>query len=211
MIDSVINSPSKLEQYFEQFRNNIVGINQYFDSPYGRKKIIYADWTASGRLYIPIEEKLLSEIGPYVANTHTETSITGSAMTLAYRDARKIIKNHVNASKEDVLITVGTGMTGAINKFQRILGLKLYENLKDYTDVPKEKRPIIFVSHMEHHSNQTSWLETIARVEVIPSNEDGLPCAIKLEELIEKHQGRIWVESEVGKDSDFKFTIPRCA
>ena len=188
MIDSVINSPSKLEQYFEQFRNNIVGINQYFDSPYGRKKIIYADWTASGRLYIPIEEKLLSEIGPYVANTHTETSITGSAMTLAYRDARKIIKNHVNASKEDVLITVGTGMTGAINKFQRILGLKLYENLKDYTDVPKEKRPIIFVSHMEHHSNQTSWLETIARVEVIPSNEDGLPCAIKLEELIEKHQ-----------------------
>ena len=145
MIDSVINSPSKLEQYFEQFRNNIVGINQYFDSPYGRKKIIYADWTASGRLYIPIEEKLLSEIGPYVANTHTETSITGSAMTLAYRDARKIIKNHVNASKEDVLITVGTGMTGAINKFQRILGLKLYENLKDYTDVPKEKRPIIFV------------------------------------------------------------------
>ena len=188
MIDSAINSPSKLEQYFEQFRNNIVGIDQYFDSPYGRKKIIYADWTASGRLYKPIEEKLLSEIGPYVANTHTETSITGSAMTLAYHDARKIIKNHVNASKEDVLITVGTGMTGAINKFQRILGLKLCENLKDYTDVPEEKRPIIFVSHMEHHSNQTSWLETIARVEVIPSNEKGLPCAIKLEELIEKHR-----------------------
>jgi selenocysteine lyase/cysteine desulfurase len=27
---------------------------------------------------------------------------------------------------------------------------------------------------MEHHSNQTSWLETIADVEVIPSDEDGL-------------------------------------
>jgi len=188
MIDSVINSPSKLEQYFEQFRNNIVGVDQYFDSPYGRKKIIYADWTASGRLYTPIEEKLLNEIGPYIANTHTETSITGSTMTLAYHEARNIIKNHVNASKDDVLITVGTGMTGAINKFQRILGLKLCENLKDNTDVPEEKRPIIFVSHMEHHSNQTSWLETIARVEVIPSNKDGLPCAIKLAELIEKHK-----------------------
>ena len=45
-------------------------------------------------------------------------------MTLAYRDARNIIKEHVNASEDDVLITVGTGMTGAINKFQRILGLK---------------------------------------------------------------------------------------
>tara|TARA_R110002073_G_scaffold56_3_gene1141 strand:+ start:3111 stop:4607 length:1497 start_codon:yes stop_codon:yes gene_type:complete len=188
MTDSVINHPSKLEQYFEQFRNNIVGVDQYFDSPYGRKKIIYADWTASGRLYRPIEEKLLTEIGPYVANTHTETSITGSTMTLAYHEARHIIKNHVNASKDDVLITVGTGMTGAINKFQRILGLKLCENLKDHTDVPEAKRPIIFVSHMEHHSNQTSWLETIARVEVIPSNKDGFPCAITLKELIEKHK-----------------------
>ncbi|WP_339894172.1 aminotransferase class V-fold PLP-dependent enzyme [uncultured Algibacter sp.] len=188
MTDSVINHPSKLEQYFEQFRNNIVGVDKYFDSPYGRKKIIYADWTASGRLYRPIEEKLLTEIGPYVANTHTETSITGSTMTLAYHEARHIIKNHVNASKDDVLITVGTGMTGAINKFQRILGLKLCENLKDHTDVPEAKRPIIFVSHMEHHSNQTSWLETIARVEVIPSNKDGFPCAITLKELIEKHK-----------------------
>ena len=41
---------------------------------------------------------------------------------------------------------------------------------------------------MEHHSNQTSWLETIARVKVIPSNDDGLPCINKLEELIEEHK-----------------------
>ena len=187
-MDSILKKPKNLENYFEQFRKNIIGIDAHFYSPYGRKKIIYADWTASGRLYRPIEEKILNEIGPFVANTHTETSITGSVMTLAYHDARAIIKNHVNASKDDVLITVGTGMTGAINKFQRILGLKLNENLKDNTKVPEEKRPIIFVSHMEHHSNQTSWLETIARVEVIPSNENGLPCVIKLEALIEKYK-----------------------
>ena len=179
---------SNLESYFKPFRRNIVGIDAFFESPYGRKKIIYADWTASGRLYRPIEEKLLNDIGPFVANTHTETSITGSAMTLAYHEARNIIKRHVNASSDDVLITVGTGMTGAINKFQRILGLKLNENLKDHTHVPEEKRPIIFVSHMEHHSNQTSWLETIARVKVIPSNEEGLPCLNALEKLLLEYQ-----------------------
>ena len=141
---------SLLEEYFKPFRENIVGVNQSFESPYGKKKIIYADWTASGRLYGPIEEKLLKKIGPFVANTHTETSITGSTMTLAYHEARTLIKKHVNASKDDVLITVGTGMTGAINKFQRILGIKLNENLKDHTEIPKNKRPIIFVSHMEH-------------------------------------------------------------
>ncbi|GAA4268486.1 aminotransferase class V-fold PLP-dependent enzyme [Hyunsoonleella aestuarii] len=188
MIYSKAGQTINLEAYFQQFRDNIVGNNQHFESPYGRKKIIYADWTASGRLYKPIEEKILNEIGPYVANTHTETSITGSAMTNAYHEARNIIKNHVNASKEDVLITVGTGMTGAINKFQRILGLKLCENLKENTQIPEEKRPIIFVSHMEHHSNQTSWLETIARVKVIPSNDEGLPCLIKLETLLEEYK-----------------------
>lgn len=182
------NKVSNLENYFKPFRDEIIGIDQEFESPYGKKKIIYADWTASGRLYKSIEEKLQNDIGPYVANTHTETSITGSAMTLAYHDARSIIKKHVNASKDDILITVGTGMTGAINKFQRILGLKINENLKDHTHVPEEKRPIIFVSHMEHHSNQTSWLETIAKVEVIPSNENGLPCINKLEELIKQYQ-----------------------
>ncbi|TYQ00203.1 selenocysteine lyase/cysteine desulfurase [Tenacibaculum adriaticum] len=178
---------TNLERYFRSLRNNIVGIDEYFESPYGRKKIIYADWTASGRLYRPIEEKILNDIGPFVANTHTETSITGSSMTLAYHEARNIIKRHVNASKEDVLITVGTGMTGAINKFQRILGLKVSENLKDHTQVPEEKRPIIFVSHMEHHSNQTSWLETIARVRVIPSNKKGFPCLESLEVLLKEH------------------------
>jgi selenocysteine lyase/cysteine desulfurase len=108
-------------------------------------------------------------------------------MTLAYHEARNVIKGHVNASKDDVLITVGTGMTGAINKFQRILGIKVNENLRENTQVPEHKRPIIFVSHMEHHSNQTSWLETIANVIVIPSNDDGLPSTEKLESLLEEH------------------------
>mgnify|MGYP003624161731 CR=1 FL=1 len=178
---------TNLECYFSTFRKNIVGIDQEFESPYGKKKIIYADWTASGRLYKPIEEKLLNKIGPFVANTHTETSVTGSAMTYAYHEARNIIKRHVNASPDDVLITVGTGMTGAINKFQRILGIKVNENLKDYTKAPKDKCPIIFVSHMEHHSNQTSWLETIAKVVVIPSNSDGLPCLESLEIMLQQY------------------------
>ena len=47
-----------LEQYFDQFRKNIIGVNQTFISPYGGQNLIYADWTASGRLYRPIEEKI---------------------------------------------------------------------------------------------------------------------------------------------------------
>lgn len=191
MMSSIENiGKSDLEQYFNQFRENIVGINQTFLSPYGEQQLIYTDWTASGRLYAPIEDKMLHQFGPFVANTHTETSTSGAAMTLAYHEARNIIKQHVNATKNDVLITTGTGMTGAVNKFQRILGLKVSENLKNYTEIPEDLKPIVFVSHMEHHSNQTSWLETIADVEVVPCNNEGLLCLKEFEKCFQKHQDR---------------------
>ncbi len=179
-----------LELYFQQFRDNIIGVNQEFESPYGHQKIVYTDWTASGRLYRPIEEKIMNEFGPFVANTHTETSITGTAMTMAYHHARKIIKAHVNANVNDVLITDGTGMTGVVNKFQRILGLRIPENLKSYTAIPDVLKPIVFISHMEHHSNQTSWLETIADVVVIPADDTGLFSIKELEVLVKQYNNR---------------------
>ncbi len=180
---------TSLEEYFNPFRDKIVGIDQTFESPYGTQKIVYADWTASGRLYRPIEEKILNEFGPYVANTHTETTESGTAMTMAYHKAKNIIKAHVNSSEDDVLIVSGSGMTSVVNKFQRILGLKMPENLQQYAKIPDEKRPIIFITHMEHHSNHTSWLETIAKVEVIPPGKDGLFSLENLKELLEDHKG----------------------
>lgn len=181
-----IKSTDKLENYFSRFRENIVGINQYFESPYGRQKLLYTDWTASGRLYGPIEEKLLQDFGPYVANTHTETTVSGTAMTMSYHKAKHIIKAHVNANEDDVLIVGGNGMTGVVNKFQRILGLKLPENMRKFSNLPEDIRPIVFVSHMEHHSNQTTWLETIARVEVVPAKDDGRFCLDNFQTLLEK-------------------------
>ncbi len=182
--------PSQLELYFDQFRNNIIGIDQEFQSPFGIKKIIYTDWTASGRLYRPIEDKLMKDFGPFVANTHTETTVSGTAMTMSYHYAKSIIKKHVNCNEDDILINDGTGMTGVINKFQRILGLKIPENLKENISIPQEKKPIVFISHMEHHSNQTSWLETIADVIVVPACEEGLISLENFRNLVEKHKDR---------------------
>lgn len=178
-----------LETYFDKFRKEIIGIDETFETPYGVQKMIYADWTASGRLYRSIEDKMLHQFGPFVANTHTETTFSGSAMTLAYHEARQIIKRHVNAGPDCALIAEGTGMTGVINKFQRILGLKVSENLKDLVDaIPEAKKPVVFITHMEHHSNQTSWLETIAEVEIIPCDETGLVDYDSLIALLEKYK-----------------------
>lgn len=180
---------SCLENHFQPFREKIIGNAQTFESPFGTQNIVYADWTASGRLYAPIEQQLLDTFGPYVANTHSESNTTGTMMTRAYLAAQAIIKRHVNASPTDVIITQGSGMTAMINKWQRILGLRLPEQLAPHVTLP-EPRPVVFVTHMEHHSNQTSWVETICDVVVVPADENGLVCAEQLNRLLVQYSDR---------------------
>lgn len=179
-----------LSNHFATFRNHVVGIDQYFTTPYGEKKIIYADWTASGRLYGPIERRISDQLGPFVGNTHTETTVTGCSMTLAYHKALDLIKHHLNADEKDVILTSESGMTGVINKFQRILGFRVHERYKMHINIPKKERPVVFVTHMEHHSNHTSWLETIADVECIAANEEGLVDLNDLNRLLYAYQDR---------------------
>lgn len=178
------------EQYFDRFRKNIIGIDQTFTGPYGEKKIIYADWTASGRMYGPIERRISDDIAPFVGNTHTETTVTGSSMTKAYHQAKDIIKNHVNAAETDILISSNSGMTGVVNKLQRMLGLKVHEKMRKKIEIPQSERPIVFVTHMEHHSNQTSWLETICDVDVIQACDVGLVDLNHFQQLLEKYADR---------------------
>lgn len=181
---------SNLEKYFSKFRNNIIGIEQEFESPYGKKRIVYGDWIASGRLYQPIEDKISKTIGPFIGNTHTETSETGMRMTHAYHRSHELIKKHVNAGPKDVIITAGSGMTAVINKFQRILGLKYCGKVSGKSCIVERDRPVVFITHMEHHSNQTSWYETNADVVVIEPGDGVLVEPENLREALEKYKDR---------------------
>ncbi len=179
-----------LEQYFEPFRRNTIGRGQQFESALGTQTVVYADWIASGRLYRPIEERIAGLVGPFVGNTHTESNVTGTTMTRAYREARDVIKRHVNAGPDDVILTPGTGMTGAINKFQRILGLRVPDAVNDHVRLDSAQRPVVFITHMEHHSNQTSWLESIADVVVLPADAQGLVDIANMHELLRLYDAR---------------------
>jgi len=181
---------SSLEKHFEKFRNNVVGINQTYITPFGKKKMIYADWIASGRLYKPIEDRMLNDLGPFVANTHTETTESGTLMTKAYQYAHKKIKQHVNADENDVILTQGFGMTAVVNKFQRILGLKCCAKQEKGECAPKRDKPVVFVTHMEHHSNQTTWIETIAEVVLLKPDDQNMVDPDRLRKEIEKYKDR---------------------
>jgi selenocysteine lyase/cysteine desulfurase len=179
-----------LARFFAKFRDGIVGVKHAFAGPCGEQRLLYADWTASGRLYAPIESCLVQQFGPLVGNTHSESSATGVAMTRAYQHAQAILKQHVHAGPHDVIITQGSGMTAVVNKLQRMLGLRLPEQLAPFCRLPEELRPVVFITHMEHHSNQTSWLETVADVEVIPPDSQGLVAVEKLAEGLVRHRHR---------------------
>lgn len=181
---------SKLEHYFSEFRENTVGVNHTFESIYGTQNLLYADWIASGRLYFPIEEIMLRKIGPMIANTHSFSSQTGKASTYAYQYARKLIKQHVNASETDCLVATGTGMTAALNKLQRIMGLRSADNIFNVKLHCDDERPVVFITHMEHHSNQVPWYETIADVVVLPCGENNLVDPKILSDELQKYKNR---------------------
>src|SRR5476651_661025 len=187
---------SALEVYFAKYSKHIIGHDVTFDSPFGKKQLIYADWTASGRAYRPIEEYLLNEILPFWANTHSGTTVTSAMMSKAYEEAKSVIKRHVNVIDDDVLLFCGSGMTSAVNKLQRLLGLRLPERLADYLPedhkitIDETLRPVVFVTDMEHHSNHISWLETIADVEIVQAGNDGNIDLAYFGILLEKYRNR---------------------
>ena len=122
-------------------------------------------------------------------------------MTKAYHLAQKIVKHHVNADDNDVLIFTGTGMTSAIAKLQRMLGLKIPEQAKNYCSFANgelykcksasdDKRPVVFLTHTEHHSNHTSWFETIADVVLLEPNPDLTVNLDALRKEIVKYKNR---------------------
>jgi selenocysteine lyase/cysteine desulfurase len=177
-----------LEKYFEKFRKHIIGNDEIVEIEKQNRRLVYADWTASGRMYRPIEQYISEILGPFVANTHTETTLTGTTMTRAYHQAHKIIKKHVNADQKDRIITAGAGMTAVINKFQRIIGVKAPEKLKGKLFPTDEEKPLVIITHMEHHSNQTSWLECEVDLRIIDRAEDGRPDLKHLNEILEHNK-----------------------
>ena len=135
------------------------------------KQRIYADWTASGRLFKPIEDRITNMVGGLMANTHTEDSYTGRVMTTWLHEAEQVIKQHVNASSNDVLLNVGNGMTGALAKLVRMMGWWCHEQHRAAVVATMSEKPLVYITHREHHSNHTMWIESLVELRIIPALE----------------------------------------
>ena len=105
-------------------RQQIVGVDSTFQTPFGERLMVYCDYTASGRC-LRFVESYLQSLQRVYANTHTEDDITGRSMSQLLHEAEQSIKQSVNAGPKGRLIACGTGATGAIDKLQQIVGVTL--------------------------------------------------------------------------------------
>ncbi|OCP35397.1 aminotransferase class V-fold PLP-dependent enzyme [Ensifer sp. LC163] len=157
-------------------RAGLVGKNTKIEGPFGVKKLVYADYVASGRALMQIEHFILEQVLPYYANSHTEASYCGGSMTRLRRDARAAIAACCGAGPEHAVIFAGSGATAGINRLVKLLGVD--------DAVAAGRRVRILIGPYEHHSNILPWRESGAEVVEIAECPTGGPGLAALGEAL---------------------------
>jgi selenocysteine lyase/cysteine desulfurase len=180
--------------FLDHLRAGVIGADARVRTPEGEKPLLYFDYIASGRFHRAVEDELNTRVLPYMANTHTETSTTGRLMTRYYERAFERIAAYVNADAGDVVLPVGSGSTGAVNRLIHAMGLRIPSQLEDRwalsRHIPAHERPVVFRSQMEHHSNDITWRETIAETVYIDFDAHGRISAEHLDAQLARYADR---------------------
>jgi selenocysteine lyase/cysteine desulfurase len=154
-----------------------------------RDEILYFDYTASGQAYRPIEEKILKILETY-ANTHSEVSSSAITTNKYYEKARADLKKSLEVDDRFYVIPAGTGATGAIKKFQEIMGIYIPPRTRKRYKVEPTHLPLVFVGPYEHHSNEISFREGLCEVIRVPLDVSGHIDLEFLEETLKENTGR---------------------
>ena len=149
------------QRLIERIRESMIGDDVVLDGPFGPRRMVYADATASGRSLGFVEDFIRDQVLPMYGNTHTEASATGRCTTARREQARAIIHEAVNGGEDDVVLFCGSGATAAIDRLLRVL------------ELDRRERPVVFIGPYEHHSNELPWRESPVELVTIGLDLDG--------------------------------------
>ncbi len=160
----------------DDLRDGLIGEGVMIPGEDGPVPLVYADYVASGRALVQVEDFIRYQVLPYYANSHTEASYCGAYMTNMREEARGEIARITGAQDDCSVIFTGSGATSGLNRLVTLLGIEKAEN------------PVVFIGPYEHHSNMLPWRESRALVIEIPEGKRGGPDLEALEKALEKHR-----------------------
>lgn len=161
----------------DAIRQGLIGRDAMIDGPFGPRRLLYADYIASGRGLMPLENWVMRHVLPWYANSHTEASHCGAAMTRLRRAARAAIAETVGAGPEHAVIFAGAGATAGINRLVHLLAAG--------------PETTVLIGPYEHHSNILPWRESGARVVEIAEAAGGGPDLAALDAALAAAPGRV--------------------
>ncbi|KAL4330244.1 hypothetical protein HN51_036939 [Arachis hypogaea] len=170
------NNNESVEEKLRWLRSQMIGNAAEFYSPFGRRELVYADHTASGRSLQYNEDFIIKHVLPFYGNTHTCDSYVGSRSTRILHEASEYIKECLGGGEENAIIFCGSGTTAAIKRLQEVMGIAVPSILRERVvkSLSKEERWVVFVGPYEHHSNLLSWRQSLAEVVEIGLDDEGL-------------------------------------
>ena len=153
------------DDLFAEQRSGLIGDGLEIETPFGQRPLLYADYVASGRALSQVERFVAEEILPYYANSHTEASFCGQAMTRMRAEARGVIAAAVNAGPDCHVVFSGSGATAGLNRIVGLLDIRRRSFAGE--------RILVLIGPYEHHSNILPWRESGAEVREIPEASAG--------------------------------------
>lgn len=148
-------------------RSGLIGEGMMIETPFGEKPLVYADYVASGRALSVVEDFVRDCVLPYYANSHTEASYCGAAMTRMREEARQRIGALVGAGDGCSVVFTGSGATAGLNRLVALLDIAARQ--------ARGERVVVLVGPYEHHSNLLPWRESGAEVIEVAEAGSGGP------------------------------------
>ena len=178
------------ENLVDWIRASVIGDDTVIEGPFGGRRLVYADYTASGRARASSRASSARKASALREHAHRGVGhrVADDAAARGRSPPDPPVRWRLPRGRGHLL---RDGVDGRDRQARAGARLRLPATLDDRyrlsERIPEAERPLVFVGPYEHHSNELPWRESIADVVTIGLDADG---GIDVDELQEEAAAR---------------------